>query len=89
MDELNKYRKQIDSIDHAIIDLLVQRMRYVAKIGLIKKGQGIAPFDEKRWRALLKDRLEAGTVLGLPDVLIKQIWHSIHKHSLEIEKKHE
>ncbi|PIZ63573.1 hypothetical protein COY16_01500 [Candidatus Roizmanbacteria bacterium CG_4_10_14_0_2_um_filter_39_13] len=89
MDDLNKYRKQIDSIDHSIIDLLAQRMRCVAKIGVIKKDQGIAPFDKKRWRALLEDRLEAGTVLGLSNVLIKQIWNSIHEHALEIEKNHE
>ncbi len=89
MDDLKKHREQIDSVDHAIIDLLAQRMSHVKKIGIIKKGKDIAPFDDNRWQAVLHDRIEFGKQHGLPMEMIKHIWNSIHKQSLEIEKGHE
>jgi len=89
MDDLKKHRKQIDSIDRAIIDLLAQRMGHVKDIGIIKKGQDIAPFDDNRWQAVLHDRIEFGEQLGLPSEMIGHIWNSIHEQALEIEKSNE
>lgn len=89
MDDIKKHRDQIDSIDRAIIDLLAQRMSHVKNIGMIKKDQDIAPFDDNRWQAVLNDRIEFGKQLGLSMGMIKHIWNSIHEHALEIEKSNE
>jgi len=89
MDDLKKHREQIDLIDRAIIDLLAQRMSHVKSIGMIKKGQDIAPFDDNRWQEVLHDRIEFGKQHGLSMRMIKDIWNSIHEHALEIEKSHE
>ena len=48
MEKLLEYRKEIESIDSQLIELLVQRMELSRKIGQYKKENGLAIFDPKR-----------------------------------------
>ena len=87
MELLDKYRKQIDKIDKKIIDYLAKRYQVVKKVGVFKKKNGLKPFDKKRWQKVLQTRISFAEEKGLPKELIKKIYQTIHKFSLEIEKK--
>jgi chorismate mutase len=87
MELLDKYRKQIDKIDKKIIDYLAKRYQVVKKVGEFKKKKGLKPFDKKRFQEVLKTRISFAEEKGLPKELIKKIYQTIHKFSLEIEKK--
>ncbi|RLB10124.1 MAG: prephenate dehydratase [Deltaproteobacteria bacterium] len=52
---LEKYRKEIDNIDHQILDLLRDRQRIAEHIGDIKKRLGLEIFDPAREKRILED----------------------------------
>lgn len=74
--QLDGFRKQIDEIDTAIVNLLVKRMKVVEKVGKYKKENNLPPLDKKRWQEVIK------TKKGF----IKKIWEIIHEEALRIEK---
>ena len=73
-----KMRKQIDTIDKKIIDLLEDRMRVVKNIGDFKKINNIEPLDPARWQEVLATRVAMGISAKLSEELITTIWTSIH-----------
>lgn len=52
---LEKYRKEIDEIDHQIFALLMNRQRIAENIGKIKKRLGMDVFDPVREKRILED----------------------------------
>jgi len=58
MDELDVYRKQIDSIDNEILELLNKRMKSVEAIGLAKQTTGSSIYRPEREKEIL-DRLKS------------------------------
>ena len=52
---LEKYRKEIDNIDHQIFELLKDRQRIAEDIGKIKKKLGLEVFDPAREKRILED----------------------------------
>ena len=57
MDNLDVYRKQIDSIDNKILELLNQRMKSVEAIGIAKQTTGTSIYRPEREKEIL-DRLK-------------------------------
>jgi len=57
MDNLDVYRKQIDSIDNEILELLNQRMKSVEAIGIAKQTTGTSIYRPEREKEIL-DRLK-------------------------------
>lgn len=86
---ITDYRKQIDDIDHQLIDLLDKRFQIVKKIGTIKHIQEQEAFDHKRWDQVSADRGSYAKKRGVSMELIQKIWNLIHKHSLELEQGNE
>jgi len=58
MDNLDVYRKQIDSIDNKILELLNQRMKSVEAIGIAKQTTGTSIYRPEREKEIL-DRLKS------------------------------
>ncbi|MBI4038449.1 chorismate mutase [Candidatus Daviesbacteria bacterium] len=85
--ELEDWRKQIDSIDEKILNLLAKRMNISGKIGKFKKEKNVSLLDKKRLEEILTSNVKTGEKLGLSKDLIKNLLHLIHKYSLEIQKK--
>jgi len=82
---VDKYRKQIDSIDDRVLDLLIERALASKEIGKIKKksGQGIyAPHREKE----VLDRLKARSRGRLSPSAIDAIYREIMSSSISVEK---
>ena len=57
MDELNKYRNEIDEIDKKITELFERRMDISKEIARCKKEQGIAILNAKREEEVIQKNL--------------------------------
>ncbi len=57
MTELEKYRKQIDEADNALLDLFFTRMQAAGEIARIKRENAMPVEDTKRESQLIKDKL--------------------------------
>lgn len=57
MDELIKFRQEIDKIDNQILKLLNERMKFVAEVGKAKQTSGTAIYRPEREKEIL-DRLK-------------------------------
>ncbi|MCL2074177.1 MAG: bifunctional 3-deoxy-7-phosphoheptulonate synthase/chorismate mutase type II [Marinilabiliaceae bacterium] len=81
-DELIGYRKQIDSIDFHIIDLLNERMKISKDIGNYKRNKNITIFQSARYNELIESRIKTAKELGLSPEFITDIFKSIHEESV-------
>ena len=86
-DELQELRTEIDLIDRNIITSLAERMELVGEIGRYKAAHHMGALDEGRRDALLRQWIETGKALSLPEDLLREIFEAIHRHSLTVEKK--
>ncbi len=75
MNEIDKFRKQIDNIDEKILDLLNMRGEIVKKIGLYKKNNNIEIYQPARENEVI-DKLKSLTKVLKPNN-IESIWKEI------------
>ncbi len=83
---ITQLRQKIDEIDTELIAILSKRIKVAVAIGAYKKQHGLRPLDKSRWNDVLQSRMAQGVLLGLPPILIKQLYSCIHKHSLAVQK---
>lgn len=88
-EKLESLRKQIDKIDKDLLISLAKRTEIVRKIGKLKKAQGKALLDEKRWQQVLEGKLGKAETMNLSKDFVKKIYNLVHVYSLEIERKNE
>lgn len=81
---LDQVRKNIDTIDQQLIDLLSQRSELVHEVGVIKKAEGLQIYAPEREAALLK-RLEKMNQGRLPEKSIRAIYREIMSAALALE----
>lgn len=84
---LENWRKQIDTLDAKLLNILAERINVVKKIGKYKKAHDIRPLDQKRWQEVLRSKLAKGRSLNISEKFIKNLYRLIHDQSLEIEKR--
>lgn len=84
---IENWRKEIDTIDEQIINLLSKRMAFVLKIGDYKKKNKIAARDEGRWQALLNNLINKGEKHKLSKNFITDLYTVIHEYFIEVQKK--
>lgn len=82
--EITDLRKRIDQIDHAILDLLAERLSVVHAVGEEKQRKGLPVFDPKREERLLA-RLVESAPLGLDEQSIRSIFAAIVSESRRLE----
>jgi chorismate mutase len=87
LSQLEKLRHQIDSIDSQILELLSQRMKTTKKIGTYKSKHNIAAFQLKRWKNIIRSRIETGSTLGLDPDFVKKMLQSVHKESIRVQNE--
>ena len=85
--QINIYREQINQLDNELLELLSERMKIVKKIGQIKKQNGVAVLQTKRWQEILNNVIEKGKKLDLSDRFIKKIFKEIHQESIEKQEQ--
>lgn len=83
MTSLQELRSQIDIIDDELLNLLAKRSEISSKIGVIKKENNLTVLQQDRWNSILSNHIEKGKMLGLKEELVKEIFESIHKDSID------
>lgn len=81
---LDALRREIDTVDDALHDLLMQRAALVADIGVLKGGERTAVFRPAREAVLLR-RLLARDDGKLPVHAVGRIWNEIIAASTQIQ----
>ena len=80
---LQELRNQIDNIDDELLELLAKRSEVSSKIGVVKKENNLTILQLDRWNTILSNHIEKGKMLGLKEELVKEIFETIHKDSID------
>ncbi|HWV68589.1 chorismate mutase [Chitinophaga sp.] len=83
---LERKRKDIDSLDKKLFEVLGARERVVREIGVYKAQHHIAPLQAARFQKVLERGIEAGKKEGLSAGFVTEMLNAIHKESLRIEE---
>lgn len=84
---LEDLRKEIDEIDHEILQILVKRVDVVKQIGELKNEYNIPVVDEERKEKLLQSITQRAKVFHLSEDFVKKLFKEIHDHAVELQKK--
>jgi len=84
--QIEDLRDEIDILDEKLLNLLSERVKVVQKIGRLKRGSRLEPFDKKRWQRMMRLRLLKSKSLGLSFAYIEKLYGVIHEHSLKLQK---
>lgn len=85
--EILKYRAEIDRLDDALLNLMLERMRLSARIGEVKKENDISIFQPERWRQVLSTLRTRGEEIGLSPGFIRNLLIQIHDESIRIQSE--
>jgi len=81
---IDKWRKQIDNLDYALIDILKKRMGIVREMEKLKKQQNLPFFEAERWNEILVSRKKTAKALDVDEELIEKIFEAIHLNNLKL-----
>jgi chorismate mutase/prephenate dehydrogenase len=70
-------RREIDEIDHKLLELMGDRNRVVERVAALKRARSIPIYDKAREQELLADRRAAALSLGLPETAIESVFRLI------------
>lgn len=81
-ESLAQLRRQIDSIDNELLEVLARRMMVSGEIGLYKKEHGMPVLQSSRFNEIIASRCKAGEEMGMSPGFMKTILHAIHEESV-------
>lgn len=81
-DTLMALRRQIDTIDSELLDLLAKRMKVAVEIGHLKKSNNLPVLQPERYENLMKARVDEAEAMGLDRDFIASLLASIHAESV-------
>jgi len=87
MKSLEELRKEIDDLDHELLQILAKRMSTVKEVGDIKNVQGLPIIDDKRRQALLDIVGKKAESLHLSKQFVEKLFNAIHDHAVEVQKR--
>ena len=82
IEDLMTLRKQIDSVDGDLLDLLTRRMRISREIAEYKKRHQMAVVQSSRYTEILDKRGAQGALCGIASDCVKTIFEAIHAESV-------
>lgn len=83
--QLQRLRVLIDEIDHNLLENLKRRLEIVERIGEYKADHGVMVFQLERWKEIMEDRLEYGSLNDIDQKLIQTVWNDIHNASIRLQ----
>lgn len=86
MEELHKYRDEIDRLDSEIILLLASRFEVVKKVWEFKKKNNMPALQNWRWQEVVDSRKKQALEKWISQDFIEKIWNEIHDYALYLEK---
>ena len=81
-ENLSALRRQIDSIDEQILELLAKRMRVSREIGIYKKEHNMPILQSPRYSEILENRSNMGAQMDLSTDFVKEMLKEIHEESV-------
>jgi chorismate mutase len=75
-------RKQIDTIDNEIMEVLAKRMRVCREIGQYKKEHNMTIVQTSRYNEILEKRGAQGSLCGMAEEFVKTVYSAIHEESV-------
>jgi chorismate mutase len=87
MEQLNKFRDDIDRIDELLISTLAMRFQITDKIGALKKTEKLPPVDSQREAEQEKKILEIAKKTGLREDIARSVLRLIIDIVVEDHKK--
>ncbi len=85
--ELEDLRKDIDRIDHEILEALSMRSNIVERIAHAKHKNNITALQVHRMDQLMNNRINNGAKIGLREKFIKELYHVIHEDSVKTQNE--
>ncbi len=85
--KLTKYRKEINLVDHQIMELFEQRMRLAEKIGKVKKENNVAILQRQQWKNVLESVLNQASEKNLSPEFIEKVFKAVHQESISHQKQ--
>lgn len=82
---LSALRARIDECDAELLSLLARRMHICREIGELKKEENIPVLQSGRYAEMLRSRLRMGDELGVDPEFTKEIFDTIHHHSIALQ----
>ncbi|MBD3252952.1 chorismate mutase [Candidatus Pacearchaeota archaeon] len=86
MDDLDRYRRDLDKIDKGLLELLLQRQNIAKKIGNYKKKNKLRVVDKKREKIVFEKINSYCQEHGLNKNFCKSIFKKIIKNSRNVQK---
>jgi len=77
MDELERYRRQVDHVDDLILKALAERAKICRAIGLVKKKRGMTVRDVSRENEVYKIVKEKCVEFGLDPLQVEAVYREI------------
>lgn len=84
---LEKLRQQINHLDDELMQILSQRMKVAAQIGLYKKENNITILQTNRWNEILERAFRQGEKIGLSKEFVTRYFDAVHMESINHQKK--
>lgn len=81
-ENLEALRREIDSIDDDLLELLARRMKVAREIGRLKHSLRMPVVQPGRYRSLIESRSESADRLGIAPEFIKTVLEAIHEESV-------
>jgi len=85
-DALDQLRDKIDAVDAQLIDLISQRLGFVAQVGEVKSEAGVPIYAPEREAAMLAKRRQEADNAGIGGDLIEDILRRLMRESYHREK---
>jgi chorismate mutase len=86
INEIEKFRAQIDIIDQTILELIGKRYAISGRIGIVKKDLKLSVMNKEREKELLANIKLKARKLNLDEKLIEDVWQRIIKESRKVQK---
>jgi chorismate mutase len=82
-ENLNELRKQIDTCDNALLEILAKRMRISREIGTYKKEHAMPVVQSERYGEILNKYADQADRCGMGETFVKKVFEAIHEESVQ------
>ena len=79
---ITQLRRQIDTLDNQLMELLSQRMRVCREIGKYKKQHNMTVLQATRYNEILEKRGAQGSLMGMSPEFVAKVFENVHEESV-------
>ncbi len=81
-ESIQQLRKQIDTLDNQLMELLAKRMEVCREIGRYKKEHNMTVLQTGRYNEILEKRGVQGSLTGMSPEFVAKVFENIHEESV-------